>query len=518
MNYWQYHDRNVKQLKSLYSKVSKQTQKRLQEVINLFKFDFESLYSIANSKNKKMIDTQIEEWEDKGLLQNEFGIKAKNIKNRTRVRNNEILELLIYGAYIEEQQKVHDTELNIIKEDINYYYKKGQEEVNNALPVNKRKALVNIPELILLSLLNKPIIRGYQLDEYIQSTMQYNTEQIYRQAVIDMQQLKEVKIDSDVYQRIINKQQNAKLCINDEKISGALDNAIINLDNQSKLEGIQSIDNNAKVKFVAVEDNVTTKMCKSLDGQIFNAHDWNEFERYSDTNKAIKKYKCYGLIQGLNLPQIDDNFHWCRSTIQYMPPIVEKNEEKDYNSIEEPRYRIQRDLQSGNIDNERKELSKAINKLPESVKNILTDTIFEIGNTIASRYNRKLDILYIRKGSDKYEILHEIGHAFETKANILNNSRYIKIQEDLAKNSAIIPTYKFENKKSYIIKNRKLISDYQGYMYIKNIQDGYDAQGNIRYNLLGEVFSEGFRQYFKNKHILKEKNKELYIFIKEVLK
>lgn len=47
---------------------------------------------------------------------------AKNIYGRNRVKNSEILELLIYGAYIEEQSKLDEYEKQIMREDMSYYY------------------------------------------------------------------------------------------------------------------------------------------------------------------------------------------------------------------------------------------------------------------------------------------------------------------------------------------------------------------------------------------------------------
>ena len=110
MDNWQYHDEKMKELKQLYLKTSKQTQNKLQEIIDTFKFNFDTLYNIADTKNKRRINTYIEEWKDKGLLTGYFGTLAKNIYSRTRVKNSEILELLIYGAYIEEQSKLKEQE------------------------------------------------------------------------------------------------------------------------------------------------------------------------------------------------------------------------------------------------------------------------------------------------------------------------------------------------------------------------------------------------------------------------
>lgn len=313
--------------------MSRQTQNRLQEVFNSINFDFNNLYNIADNRTKNKINTYIEEWEDKGLLKGDFGILAHNIKRRTRVKNSEILELLIYSAYIEEQNKLDDIEIKIFKDVSNYYYQQGQEEVNKTL--KKRKIVSVIPDAIFLALLDTPNAKGYKWKTYIESIVKYNANQIYRQTTINLQQNKELDITNDIYQNIIKRQQNSKLNINDDKISGDVDLTLIGINNQAKLEGIHYFDDKAEVEFVSVEDEKTTKMCNSLDGQRFKIHDWNEFERYSESNGRTTKYKCYGLVIGLNCPPIDDHFHWCRSTITYstISTNIELEQDKKYNIL-----------------------------------------------------------------------------------------------------------------------------------------------------------------------------------------
>ena len=53
MNNWQYHDKKMKELKQLYIKTSKQTQNKLQEIIDTFKFNFDTLYNITDTKTKE---------------------------------------------------------------------------------------------------------------------------------------------------------------------------------------------------------------------------------------------------------------------------------------------------------------------------------------------------------------------------------------------------------------------------------------------------------------------------------
>ena len=210
---WKFHDQEIQNLKKQYDKVSKQTQLRLQEIFDSIDFDFEKLYNIADSKTKRKINTYIEGWKGKELLEGYFGMLAKNIYSKTRVKNSEILELLIYSAYIEEQKQLDETEQNTFKKVINYYYQEGQKEVD----VTKKSSI--IPEIVLATILSMPNAKGYIWKDYKEGITKYNAEQIYRQAIIDLQQQKNLDITNDIYQNIIKRQSNSKLNINGNKIS-----------------------------------------------------------------------------------------------------------------------------------------------------------------------------------------------------------------------------------------------------------------------------------------------------------
>lgn len=336
MDNWQYHNRKMKELKQLYLKASKQTQNRLQEIIDTFKFDFDTLYNVADNKTKNRANTYIEEWKDRRILTGYFGILAKNIYNRTRVKNSEILELLIYGAYIEERNRIQEQELNIMYDDANYYYQEGEQEVNNILSKKERKPINTLEWALLLSLLDTPNTKGYIFEQYIQATIQFNAQQIYRQMTIDLQQQKQPDITNDIYQNLIKRQNDSKLNINGDKISGDIDAQLIGLNNLAKVEGIKEVDSEAKVRFIATIDGNETDMCHSLDGQLFYINKENEFNRYyGETQKDLKieKIKCKGLVLGLNLPPISHHFHWCRSTIVYQAPktSTKVEQEEKYN-------------------------------------------------------------------------------------------------------------------------------------------------------------------------------------------
>ena len=147
---WKQHDNYMKQLKLLYNKTSKQTQNRLQELFNTFDFTTENIYNIADNRTKKRINTYIESWKEQKLLTGYFGVLANSIYKRIRVKNSEILELLIYSAYIEEQNKLEEQERQIMYEDANYYYEQGQQEVDK----NKKSSVISMA--LFLALLEQP--------------------------------------------------------------------------------------------------------------------------------------------------------------------------------------------------------------------------------------------------------------------------------------------------------------------------------------------------------------------------
>jgi hypothetical protein len=527
---WKQHDNYMRQLKQLYNKTSKQTQNRLQELFDTFDFTSENIYNIADNKTKKRINTYIEQWKEQGLLKNNnyFSVLANNIYKRTRVKNSEILELLIYSAYIEEQSKLEEKEKQIMYEDTNYYYEEGQKEVN------KKKKPSILEMALFLALLDQPNYSGFNWEQYVEATMQYNAQQIYKQVILNIQQKKDLEIDSSEFQTIINRQNNQKLNINDDKISGAADMQMIGLNNLAKVEGIKKIaEDNSKVRFIAVEDDKTTLMCDSLNNQEFYINKENVFDRYyGETQKELKiqRIRCNGLVLGLNLPPIQHHFHYCRSTIMYLPP-VEKQEKTSYNDIEYPSYirlNVNKDYKP---ESEIDRIVNAITKLPYNIRNLIEDTNYEIfsegkvyrNNHIIknSFYDRKEDKIYIMDGENltEGEVIHEIGHAIETKLNILNDKKYIKIRNAGLENYNQELIKYNEELGMNGIKNAKFISDLQGKIYNKDLQGNLRtySNGNINMNCLGDYFSEGFREYIENKENLLNKDKSLFEYIRGVI-
>ena len=460
------------ELKKFYNRIDKQKQLRLQELLNTFNFTTENIYNIADNKTKKRINTYIEQWKEQGLLKNNnyFTVLANNIYKRTRVKNSEILELLIYSAYIEEQSKLEEQEKQIMYEDANYYYEQGQQEVNK-----KKKSSV-IPMALFLALLDQPNYSGFNWKQYIEATMQYNAQQIYKRAILNMQQQRDLEIDSSEFQIIINRQNNQKLNINDDKISGAADLQMIGLNNLAKVEGIKEVtEDNSKVRFIAVEDDKTTLMCDSLNNLEFYINKENVFDRYyGETQKelTIQKIRCNGLVLGLNLPPIQHHFHYCRSTIMYLPP-VEKQEKTEYN-LDIPK--ISKDIkQVLNNTKLNSNVKRLFNKYLTS-NNAKTDNNLNV----PMRYSVSDDKIYINPNhpdfkyydlseSLSHEIIHmiDIRNNISDKLNIDNELRRARLQIDVDEDKYInmLSSSKYEDNMSVgdifsAITNGKITGNY----------------------------------------------------------
>lgn len=299
----------------------------------------------------------------------------------------------------------------------------GQQEVINTLKAKKKTSV--IPDAIFLALMDMPNYSGFNWKQYIEATIQYNTQQTYKQAIIDLQQQKELEINSSEYQNIINNQIRQKVNINNDKISGAVDLQLIGLNNLAKIEGIKSFDDNAKVRFVAITDENSTDMCQSMNNMEFYIDKENKFDRYwGETKKELRlvRIRVNGLVLGINLPPIMHHWHWCRSWIMYLP--VEKQDQAEYNDLEIPR--ISKEVKQILGDTK---LNKNVKRLFDKLltkKNIKIDN----DNKKVMYYDIDEDKIIINPQHEDFKqynlqeaLTHEIVHMIDTRNKLLASNK-----------------------------------------------------------------------------------------------
>lgn len=145
--------------------------------------------------------------------------------------------------------------------------------------------------------------------QYIGNKVIADTQKIKRQAILDRNKGK-IK----VHNKIIDRMEREWLNIHDGKFSGYMERQSELAYNIGYLGACEDY-GIEEVQFVSVIDKRTTKMCHSLDGQVFRLHGLNKFRRYYESLGGERYTEVEGLKQGINLPPIDDAFHWCRSMI-----------------------------------------------------------------------------------------------------------------------------------------------------------------------------------------------------------
>ena len=316
---WREIDNYLSTYLDIYRKLNKRTQRKIQEIFESINFTVEELEDYANNRKVKQFKDKIEEFLEDNDVEGYVAYTLKKLLKRKRIRNREIIENSILIAFQEEATKLDEMETTLFQNVSSTIYKDAQKEAIQVLEKPKNSKIYPLPDLFLLTYLALPTYRGYKWEDYRLADIQYNVRQIYTQLVINMQQDRPLDVNSDEFQSLFNKQNNRYLnkkkgTRQADQYSGALDNEVCFLVNQVALNGMIK-QGCTKVQFVAVVDDKTTIMCETLNGQIFNINDWNTFSRYSASDGKNIVYKVKGLQLGVNLPPIDNHFHYCRSTI-----------------------------------------------------------------------------------------------------------------------------------------------------------------------------------------------------------
>ena len=174
-------------------------------------------------------------------------------------------------------------------------------------------------------------------------------------------------------------------------------------------------------------------------------------------------------------------------------------------------------------------IQKELEIIPETHRKILLNEVKEIRITedTPSSYNRNTGILNILKDIEEGELIHELGHAIETKLDLYHNPKFIAVMQAGLPVQEIVPYehVKFNNTFDFPINTLeiagvgKFISEYQKRVYDEDIDgDGYFDYATLGFNVkvLGEYFAEGYKYYFINPELLKQKDRALYDFIKNL--
>lgn len=312
-NRWKYTDKKLKEYLKAYKKISSRTQDNIQDIFNSIDYTFLDLTKPISTSQRKKLLRVIEKWEESNLLTGYFKYKVNELIKKRYITNEEMLDILLWGAYVKERNQLNEYEQVLFTETGQDLYNQGVKEIKP-----KKKKKWSLTWEYIWSLLSLPNARGNKWITYIEALELTNAQEIKRQAMIHLQQKRKLDIYDNVFQNTIKKQQNKYLSINGDKYSGAFYSQVVEVANQSLLKAGENVGyKKLQVRFIAEMDARTTEMCESMNNMLFYVNDWNKFYRYSADDGKNVYYVVKGLVSGINLPPINNHFHYCRSTITY---------------------------------------------------------------------------------------------------------------------------------------------------------------------------------------------------------
>ena len=328
-NRWNYTDLKLKDYLRIYKKTNLKTQDNIQDIFNGIDFNYMDLNKPISNNQRKKLSRVVDEWKRLELLKGYFEYKVIEILNKRYITNQEMLSILLWGAFVKERSQLDEYEEVLFTEIGQDLYKQGIDEIK---PTKKKKW--SLTWEYIWSMLCLPNVKGSSWITYIEALALTNAQELERQTIIQLQQNKKLNIEDDVFKNILKKQQNRYISINDDKISGALDSQVVEIANKSLLKAGEDVgQKKLRARFIAEIDDRTTKMCDGMNGMLFYVNDWNRFYRYSDDDKRDVLYTIKGLEVGANLPPINNHFHYCRSTITYLTEMKYNELIAEYNQL-----------------------------------------------------------------------------------------------------------------------------------------------------------------------------------------
>ena len=309
-----------------YLKKYKNKQFELKDNIQaIFDLGITDLGKIVNKTDLSRFKRYLENSKDLVKKNDYVAYLIKKYINRSRISYKDLLNIMILTEYAKFETDIYENQIDTF------------ENISQSVYVDTKKQCEKYGfksdgwkwhDAAVLAYLLLPNEKGLLYLEQVNSVTIYNAGQIYKQASIDISQGKIPNVNNEIYTNIFDKQRRAEINIKKDdnqkdKFSGYIDNQSTFLINQLKKEIFEHYDVKY-CKFMSIHDSRRTKMCASLDGQIFKVNELNVYSRYSAMDGRDVTYRTVGMVVGENLPPILNSFHYCRSWIEPTRGIDEK--------------------------------------------------------------------------------------------------------------------------------------------------------------------------------------------------
>lgn len=270
---WNYIDDQLKKYYRQHKINDRELEYRIQNVFNMG-FEFSTLYNYANNDILRQFKTRLRLFKENYTKNDYVSYMVNKYQNRTRVKNNEILRMMLLMEYAEVYQKNYEDQLAMFDEISEHVTKITNEEVLKLSKSRLKRRFKRHPfvyeHIFLLHFLAMPNNLGVTWDEHIASIIDYNSNQTYKQAVIDLRN-DNLKVDTKLIESQTKKEINYKPSSNNI-FSGQIDNEIAFVINETKKQ-VYKYYGIKKVRIKGVLDEKTCEVCEQYIGKIYDIDD-----------------------------------------------------------------------------------------------------------------------------------------------------------------------------------------------------------------------------------------------------
>lgn len=270
---WNYIDEQLKKYYRQHKINDRELEYRINNIFNMG-FEFSTLYNYANNNILRQFKTRLKLFKENYTKNDYVSYMVNKYQNRTRVKNNEILRMMLLMEYAEVYQKNYNNQLAMLDDISQYVVKITNEEVlkmsKNRLKRRFKRHPFIYEHIFLLHFLALPNNLGVTWDEHIASIIDYNSNQAYKQAVIDLRN-DNLKVDTKLIENQTKREINYKPT-SSNKFSGQIDNEIASIINETKKQ-VYKYYGIKKVRIKGVLDEKTCEICEQYIGKIYNIDD-----------------------------------------------------------------------------------------------------------------------------------------------------------------------------------------------------------------------------------------------------
>ena len=318
---WEKVDELLSTFLSKNKRITRRMQDNIQSILDGVKYSYDQLEDVASNTDVIRLRNRIDDLKEEYGLSGYIGYELSNYATKKKLKNKDVLLAYLMIEYYRQNEEQKVIEETLFDEVCTMTYESVSVETAKVLHRKPKKK--PLPRVWWLGLILKAGYSMFSWLDYKEGNLGYNAKKMYEVIIIMLQQNKPLNVNAYEINKLLEKQQRSYLSrprvYKTEQgykatFSGSLDNQISFLVNQTALQAMKD-QGCTQVQFIAVMDEKTTKMCDSLDGQIFDIYKKNNYTRYSAEDGKKVEYTTVGLETGANLPPINNHFHYCRSTI-----------------------------------------------------------------------------------------------------------------------------------------------------------------------------------------------------------